>query len=267
MEQKEFTVEELVQMLQEGQSCYDEIYNRMQNLIVSIARKYAKMLGLSIEDKKDMQQVGNIALLAAAKQYDATKETKFSTYAVIRARGAFKNWLVRKRNNIKVPEYLMCKISEINKAEQRYKQETGKEIPVNTLMERCSLTEEELTVLRDIKEMLHPQSLDETFSDEDGNDYTLKDTLVDPEDKYESVEREDFNKKLWETLKKILSKQEYIVIEGLFLREMTAEELAMELHVKKDTIKAYKEKAIKKLKTRPIISRLGKEFGIKTDNE
>jgi len=85
-----------------------EIIRAHLRFVVFIAKKWAFALHCSLQD---LIQVGNMAMMRAAKKHDISRGTRFSTYAKYWIEGALKTALSRKKevlytNNISLDAFL-----------------------------------------------------------------------------------------------------------------------------------------------------------------
>src|SRR5690606_38123291 len=77
-------------------------------LVVRIARKYLRR-GLSLSD---LIEEGNLGLMRAAERYDASKGTRFSTYATFWIRQAITRALTSTSRTVRIPAYMVTLISQ-----------------------------------------------------------------------------------------------------------------------------------------------------------
>jgi RNA polymerase primary sigma factor len=77
-------------------------------LVVRIARRYLRR-GLSLSD---LIEEGNLGLMRAAERYDASKNTRFSTYATFWIRQAITRALTSSSRTVRIPAYMVTLISQ-----------------------------------------------------------------------------------------------------------------------------------------------------------
>ncbi len=92
------------------------------SFVVKVASEY-RNLGLPFED---LLNEGNIGLIEAAHRYDASKGTKFITYAIWWIRKSILKALSEHSNLVRVPNYQMKKVREIRDAEAFLRRSLGR---------------------------------------------------------------------------------------------------------------------------------------------
>lgn len=161
------------------------LVNSNLRLVVSVAREYAGR-GVPL---LDLIQEGSIGLLAAAKKFDYTMDTRFSTYATKWIRQGITRCLYNHGGMIRVPVHTAEKIRKVNQAKTAFRQQEGREA-----------TEEELSAITDLSperirryENLSPEtcSLDAPAGEqEDGSMQELLVNAAAEEPQAELVRRE-----------------------------------------------------------------------------
>ncbi len=91
-------------------------------LVISVARDYAGR-GVPL---LDLIQEGSIGLLVAARKYDYTMETRFSTYATKWIRQSIVRYIRKQGSLIRVPDHTFQKIQQILEARDSIQRQTGK---------------------------------------------------------------------------------------------------------------------------------------------
>src|SRR5947209_62199 len=100
---------ELAWRIQDGDAeAREHLVRANLRLVVNIARKYqGKGLDLS-----DLIAEGNLGLLRAAEGFDASMDTRFSTYAAFWIRQSIKRSLINTARTIRLPAYLTQLLTE-----------------------------------------------------------------------------------------------------------------------------------------------------------
>lgn len=98
-------------------------------------------------DTEDLFQIGAMGLIKAIDKFDPSFQVKFSTYAVPMIAGEIKRFL-RDDGMVKVSRTLKENSWKIKKAEDQYRQKTGREPTVGELAELTGLTPEEIVQAR-----------------------------------------------------------------------------------------------------------------------
>ena len=105
--------------------CQDALHELIESnlsFVVKVASEY-RNLGLPFED---LLNEGNIGLIEAARRYDASKGTKFITYAIWWIRKSILKSLSEHSSLVRVPTYQMKKVREIRDAERSLRRTLGR---------------------------------------------------------------------------------------------------------------------------------------------
>jgi RNA polymerase primary sigma factor len=100
----------------------DELVRSNLSFVVKVASEY-RNLGLPFED---LLNEGNVGLIEAAHRYDASKGTKFITYAIWWIRKSILKALSERSTLVRVPTYQRKKVREIRDAERRLRRTLGR---------------------------------------------------------------------------------------------------------------------------------------------
>lgn len=183
----------------------DELIEANLGFVVKVASEY-RNLGLPLED---LLNEGNLGLIEAANRYDATKGTKFITYAIWWIRKSILKALSERSNLVRVPSYQMKKVREIRETEQCLRRTLGrkpKREEISASLAR-SLTKVDQVLQFSLKEL----SLDHKVGKE--REQTISDYLVDESSanaEDEMIKRED-NSLVAEAMH-VLTEQEKTVV-------------------------------------------------------
>jgi RNA polymerase primary sigma factor len=104
-------------------------------LVVKIAGDYAQV-GLPL---LDLISEGNIGLAKAVDRFDPSRGVKFSTYAAWWIKCSIKRALVNQSKTIRLPAYLVGRISRMHKAHREMTQELGREPRDQELADRLGV--------------------------------------------------------------------------------------------------------------------------------
>src|SRR5262245_20790147 len=103
-------------------SALNELIEWNLSFVVKVSSEY-RNLGLPVEE---LLNEGNIGLIEAAHRYDASKGTKFITYAIWWIRKSILKALSEHSNLVRVPNYQMKKVREIRDAEASLRRALGR---------------------------------------------------------------------------------------------------------------------------------------------
>lgn len=236
-----------------GDICAKEkIINCNLKLVVSIAKQYhANHLSFL-----DIVQEGNIGLMKAYKDFDLSKDYKFSTYATFWIKQAIGNAIKNKNDIIRKPIYLQENINKMNKAIAKLNQ-NGKTPTVEEIAKEMSVSINEIETMQNTICDTQVISMDKKLSDE--TEDTIGDLIADTDSK--SVEEEIENKIVAKTLasemKRLLTPRE---IEVITLRnglnggeEETLQAIGDKLGITRERVRQLENTAIKKLRKSEIL--------------
>ncbi len=135
----------------------DELVQANLSFVVKVASEY-RNLGLPFED---LLNEGNLGLIEAAHRYDASKGTKFITYAIWWIRKSILKALSEHSSLVRVPTYQMKKVREIRDAENTLRRKLGRKPKREEISERLSKSVNKIDQTLQLK--LREVSLDTTM--------------------------------------------------------------------------------------------------------
>jgi RNA polymerase primary sigma factor len=149
----------------------NELIESNLSFVVKVASEY-RNLGLPFED---LLNEGNLGLIEAAHRYDASKGTKFITYAIWWIRKSILKALSEHSTLVRVPTYQMKKVREIREAESILRRTLGRKPRRDEISERLdrSLSKVDQVLQFNLREL----SLDDKMGRE--RDKPIADFLVD----------------------------------------------------------------------------------------
>jgi RNA polymerase primary sigma factor len=154
-----------------AQAAFEELVNRNLRLTYHAA----KQMRVPREEMMELVSAGNLALLSAARAFDADLGHRFSTYAFWGIRSAVMRELNFLRRTVRLPRNLHEQLSKLRKAEAALVQEFGREPTEEEVASALGCTPEKITELRAYQQ--HGQSLDAPLGEE--SDTTFGETLKD----------------------------------------------------------------------------------------
>ena len=162
--------------------CRDSLHELVESnlsFVVKVASEY-RNLGLPFED---LLNEGNLGLIEAAQRYDATKGTKFITYAIWWIRKSILKSLSEHSNLVRVPTYQMKKVREIRDAENTLRRRLGRKPKREEISEKLDRSVNKIDQV--LQFSLRAMSLDEKVGkdrDTPISDYLVDDGSTTPED-------------------------------------------------------------------------------------
>jgi RNA polymerase primary sigma factor len=113
-------------------------------LVVNIARNYQGK-GL---DLHDLIAEGNLGLLRAAEAFDASMQTRFSTYAVYWVKQSIRRALINSAKTIRLPAYMMQLLTEWRRATVKLNEDLGRQPTEEEVSAWLKLTPRKLRLIK-----------------------------------------------------------------------------------------------------------------------
>jgi RNA polymerase primary sigma factor len=148
-----------------------ELVESNLSFVAKVAAEY-RSLGLPFED---LLNEGNVGLIEAAQRFDATKDTKFISYAIWWIRKSILKALSEQSHTVRLPYSQMKKVKEIRKADRALRKVLGRR-PTREEISR-HLDKSVAKIDRVLQHTAHEVSLDEPMGEE--QDTSLAECIVD----------------------------------------------------------------------------------------
>jgi RNA polymerase sigma factor for flagellar operon FliA len=195
-------------------------------LVQTVVDRIAATLPASV-DRDDLMSAGVIGLMDAIERFDASRDNAFSTYAVMRIRGAVIDEL---RARDWVPRSARERARDYQRQVQLLASRLGRTPRDDELAQALGVTEQDLLDLERSAHLATQVSLDEPT----GSDTVLGSVLASPDGEAENparnLEREDLRRVLITALGS-LTEQERIVIKLYYFENLLLREIATILGV------------------------------------
>lgn len=214
--------------------------------VVAYQKRYGKML-----DFEDLEQVGFIGLIKAARKFEIHQGNAFSTYAVWWIKQAISREIMDNGYAIRIPVHMMERINKVVIVESKYIS-LSIEKRIERISEELSISEEavrECLILK--KNYLSYSSLNSLIGDEE--DTELGEMI--PEEGIMSLEdivADRELKRALETVMSTLTQREQKVLRLRFGLDdgwaRTLEEVGREFNVTRERIRQIEAKALEKLR-------------------
>lgn len=151
----------LERVLHGDKSAEDVLVRANMGLVADVAKRF---VGRG-QDFEDLTQMGCIGLIRAARSFDPTRGTAFSTYAVPFIAGEIRRFF-RDDGLVKVSRDVKKHCAALMRERERFAAENGREPRLKELCEACGIGEEEARTALGACETV--VSLDEPVGDADG---------------------------------------------------------------------------------------------------
>jgi RNA polymerase primary sigma factor len=227
----------------EAQSALAELVNRNLRLPYHAAQQ----MRVPREELLDLISAGNVALLDAARDFDADLGHRFSTYAFWGIRSAVMRELNFLRRTVRLPRNLHEQLAKLRKAEAALLQELGREPEEEEVAAALGCTPEKITELRCYQQ--HGQSLDAPLGEE--SETTFGETLADRDagTPAEHAEAADRVEALREVLAQLTPRELEVIRlrHGLDGEELTLDAIGQRQGVSRERIRQIEAVALRKM--------------------
>ena len=169
----------LLRQIKDGdEAALEELINENMGLIKSVALRF---LGRGAETD-DLLQIGAIGMIKAARSFDFSYNTEFSTYAVPLIIGEIRRFL-RDDGQIKVSRSIKRQGIAVMRKSEELTRTLGREPTVGELARECEMSPEEVTYVLEAVSPVH--SLSEAVGGD--NSLTLESVVADKENAIERL--------------------------------------------------------------------------------
>lgn len=151
----------LARDIQKGRhEAINELVESNLSFVAKVASEY-RYLGMPFED---LLNEGNVGLIEAAHRFDASRDTKFISYAIWWIRKSILKALQEQCHVVRLPYSQMKKVKEIRKAESQLRKDLGRRPSREEISEFLSKSMAKID--RVLQYSVHEVSLDEPVSEE-----------------------------------------------------------------------------------------------------
>ena len=229
-----------------------ELCNKNKGLIMQIVRNYVNISNHTLS-AEDLESVGKIGLIRAAKSYDPSFGTKFSTYAVYWIRDSIVKEIYNAGFGIRLSNHQLERIFKVQSVVRKYDLEhlEGAEM-IHAIMQDTGFSEEEVQrCLRLSNIVLGTTSLNKKIGKDEEDSSELGDLEMSPDNVEDTVIEQELHQELYRSLS-ILSDDErdtLVLRYGLYDgKQHTLKEIAGLYAVSIEAIRQREQRALKKLR-------------------
>jgi len=222
--------------------------SRYAPLVKYVVDRLALHLPKSVE-RDDLISAAIIGLFDALEKYDASKGTKFETYAIWRIRGAILDEL---RSLDWASRSIRRKARNVEEVARELGQRLGRAATEEEVADALNLSPTELSRLLDEVHGTALLSLSKSVSSDEDQDFIqLEDIVDDPthRDALDQIETDEAREVLLETIDG-LPEQQRLVVALYYYDEMTLKEIGEALHISESRVSQIHTRAVKTLKAR-----------------
>ena len=212
----------------------DKLVTENMGLINMAIKRY---LGFGV-DYEDLFQIGAVGLIKAARGFDASKNLKFSTYAVAKIIGEVKTYL-RANGEIKVPRSVKEQKFRIERTHTELLRELGREPRISEISQRCGIAVDDIVYALDATQSTVSLDLP---PDEGG--------VTVGSDGQE--EEQTLNRVMIAQLLSTLQANERRLIVLRFFNDKTQAEISKELGLSQVAVSRLEKKVLQKLKEKAV---------------
>jgi RNA polymerase primary sigma factor len=215
------------------------------SFVVKVASEY-RNLGVPFED---LLNEGNLGLIEAAQRFDATKGTKFITYAIWWIRKSILKTLSERSTLVRVPSYQMKKFREIKETEQRLRRKLGRKPDREEISKSLSRSLNKVDQI--LQYSLREVSLDHKVGQD--REQTISDYLVDetlPDVEGEMIDREN-SSIVNEALEELTDQEQEVVCHRFGLKDGSARTLKQVgeiMHISRERVRQIENQAKRRLR-------------------
>lgn len=243
---KEDEVKLAIQAQAGNESARNTLVSANLRLVIMAVKHYSQNTSLSFED---LVQEGNMGLIRATQDFDASLGWRFATYAMHWIKQAISRAILNNSRTIRLPIHILELQTKYKRAQNELREKLNRMATTKEIAEHLGV---DLKKIEEIEKLIKdPVSLNASLNDED--DGTVEDLVADPnaikpEDKLDN----EYLANAINTILPTLDEREQEVIIARFglnkTKPKTLDQLGVEYGVTKERIRQIEQKALRKLR-------------------
>ncbi|GAA4075027.1 RNA polymerase sigma factor SigB [Amphibacillus indicireducens] len=241
---REDEVYQWIEYLQENpkdEEIQEKIVLTYQNLVRSIARKYARNNSIH----EDLVQVGMLGLLAAIRRYDSSLGKSFESFAIPTIIGEIKRFIRDKTWSVHVPRRIKELGPKIKRATEELTILNQRSPSVADIANYLEVTEEEVLETMEMGQSYKALSVDKKIeANSDGSTVSILDLIGDQDDRFEKTDL----RLLLEKVLPILSEREQKILQYTYFENMSQKEAGERLDISQMHVSRIQRRALLKLR-------------------
>lgn len=243
----------LCHLIQEGnKQAVQDLCVKNRKLVDKYVIKFQKIHPNRL-DFEDLEQVGFMGLIKAAKRFDLKKGVAFSTYAVWWIKQSISREIMDNGYAIRIPVHMMEMITKVSVMDSKFAMEgVSLEQRIIEISKKLEITQDKVKECIILKNnYLKYDSLNSPVGENEESELVEFLSYEDTESVEDIVMRYALSDKLSEILNGLKEKERKIIkmrfgfVDG---RTMTLEEIGKEFNVTRERIRQIEEKVLKKLR-------------------
>jgi RNA polymerase sigma-B factor len=199
----------------------EQIVIRYSGLVKWIAGRYVN----PAVEREELEQVGFLGLVLAIQRFDPDRGSDFISFARPTVQGEIRRYFRDKRRWIRLPRRLQTTKAVLREATERLTHALGRAPTVTELAADLAVDEELVLEALTVDDGFSPHSLDTPIGADDGDAWTLADSIGQPEPAIDLfLDCHSLRPLLDE-----LSERDRLIIELRFFHDMTQAEIGQQL--------------------------------------
>ncbi|ENH96399.1 RNA polymerase sigma factor SigB [Gracilibacillus halophilus YIM-C55.5] len=225
----------------EDTNLQEQIVKTYENLVKSLARKYAKDQMIY----EDLVQVGMLGLLAAIRRYDSDVGKSFESFAVPTIVGEIKRFIRDKTWSVHVPRRVKELGPKIKKAIEELTVDQQHSPKIQEIAQHLGVSEEEVLETMEMTQSYNALSVDRKVeADAEGSEVSILDIVGNQDAGYDQVDRQ----LVLEKILPLLNDREQQIIRCTYFDNKSQKETGELLGISQMHVSRLQRHALRKLR-------------------